>query len=312
MIILKRDRRTPVGGDYILHVCGLELRFQRRTLQGQQVVAAIVPDGHPECATLRERFAGQPDLWDIAYGIDDDDLLDEPNEQPVDFGRAALSPVIAAALSAGWSVNDLLGAGENDEPGLKGGRSSTTGLTMAQMAMASPPPNWRDVCEVAWPWDVEGWTPPGLNFKAPDLPPKAVLRDIETGEVVKPPEDGSPILARVVPDIPEAPRLTQPTEPEKPKPEPKDREPEPEPDAPTPKPEAPKASTGDDPDSDEPEQDGLPWSDEAITAAVACIRGMVEESGKPPSHAKAGHRLRKIDGIETVSKEDFALLLDMV
>lgn len=88
--------------------------------------------------------------------------------------------VTDAALGHGWSREDLEGSGEFDDPGPEGGYSHRTGLCLAQMALSTPPPGWAEQAATHYPWELEGfrapaldWTPPVGPTKRPPAPPVA-------------------------------------------------------------------------------------------------------------------------------------------
>lgn len=142
----------------------------------------------------------------MAAKVDDENLLQELRLQPSGFrilepGRAldagTVAPVAAAAIPPpgggsdmeppdharryGWSYYDMTGAGEGNRWGADGGFGEQSGLTMAEMALTPPPPDWKTLWESKWPWECPGWRPPGISWK-PQLRPSK-----------KPPEEADPI-----------------------------------------------------------------------------------------------------------------------
>ena len=91
-----------------------------------------------------------------------------PAPAPVDH----VSVAVAAAVRNGWRISDLEGTGENNNPGPLGGLSAVTGLTLAQMALCVPPPTWAEASDESYPWQLDGWRPPGEGFKSPSVASK--------------------------------------------------------------------------------------------------------------------------------------------
>lgn len=85
-----------------------------------------------------------------------------------------VSPVYETARANGWEPLDLVGTGGPfGDPGPAGGYSPLTGLTLAQMALCVPPARWGpEMAAKVYPWEVEGWKRPGLDWIPPVVPLK--------------------------------------------------------------------------------------------------------------------------------------------
>lgn len=71
------------------------------------------------------------------------------------------------ALKRGWTEDDLSGTGNGGDFGEAGGRSMSSGLTCAEMALSDPPPRWAVLAGKVYAWQVEGWQPPGIGWEPP-------------------------------------------------------------------------------------------------------------------------------------------------
>lgn len=71
------------------------------------------------------------------------------------------------AMVNGWTAEDLDGTGMDGEPGVKGGHSAMTGLTLGEMALSVPPADWAEAKAVRYPWEDPTWTrPPGFVMRS--------------------------------------------------------------------------------------------------------------------------------------------------
>ena len=116
------------------------------------------------------------------------------------FGERSLpssgdaSPACVQALANGWTMADITGTGELfGDPGPAGGYSPLTGLTLAQMALSTPPDGWSDLAAKVYPWEVEGWRMPGIDWVPPKVPSKRAAPTL-------PPEASDPDQKTLDPD----------------------------------------------------------------------------------------------------------------
>jgi len=178
----------------------------------------------------------------MAARVDDEELLQELRLQPSGFrilepsrvlgagvaASAATSAAPAASVSPpgggtdmeppdhakrhGWAYADMTGSGEKNRWGAEGGFGEQSGLTMAEMALTPPPPDWERLRESKWPWECPGWRPPGIGWK-PQLRPSK-----------QPPEEAAPAAdADAPPAADELPDTTPDELPEE-KPQTRDEE----------------------------------------------------------------------------------------
>lgn len=85
---------------------------------------------------------------------------------------AIRDPLDIAALQNGWREEDIAGTGKGGDPSIHGGASATTTLSLAQMTLCLAPKDWGAKAADFWPWECDDWKPPGLDWKAPKMPPK--------------------------------------------------------------------------------------------------------------------------------------------
>lgn len=143
----------------------------------------------------------------MAAMVSDEELLRELRLQPSGFrilepGRvldagAAVAPPAAPVSSVpppgggsdmeppdharrhGWAYADMTGAGDRNQWGAEGGFGEQSGLTMAEMALTPPPPDWERLRESRWPWECPGWRPPGIGWKPQLRPAKKPPEEVE-------------------------------------------------------------------------------------------------------------------------------------
>lgn len=95
-----------------------------------------------------------------------------PYPQPEAFPSAGDATPHEFALAQGWSALDLEGTGQDGLWGADGGRSPRTGLSAAEMAICKAPDSWEADAPYAYPWEIEGWHPPGHGWVPPICPAK--------------------------------------------------------------------------------------------------------------------------------------------
>ena len=199
MLVLKtqQGRAVPPGGLTLL-VGRLPVLFRAGTLNGAPVIAATIAlEDEP---VVRKAFAARQDL-EFYEGADSDfvdALVAAKAGRPAPVPQLNPNTVIVMrlrndAIRNGWSDVDLDGTGKDFDPGPGGGFSARAGLTLAQLSLCAPPPGWEVASATMYPWDVAGWTPPGIGFKSPNVPSKVPVPVLSTidGAVVVLPADGS-------------------------------------------------------------------------------------------------------------------------
>ena len=140
MIIVKRAGRRRPG--HVSVICGLSLTFNSRRVGGQQVFCVEVADDHAQAMAIQQ-FAQDHPSYEVIDGQQVPLAPMTPASVAASDARSTapgeLAAPVAAALSNGWSTDDLDGAGQRDDYGPGGGLSPVTGLTMGQMALSRPP-----------------------------------------------------------------------------------------------------------------------------------------------------------------------------
>jgi len=170
-------RREP----QTINFYGCPLSFDFYEVDGVRKLAARVPDTASRMAEIRRLINARPNM----RLVKDRDVTPIENDRRA-FGSAPdnVSPkagLTTAALTKGWTFADLVGTGNGEDPGEGGGRSTRTGLTLAEMGMLPPPADWARQAETAWPWQCVGFSAlPG--WKHPDLGSKAVDKEEEEEE----------------------------------------------------------------------------------------------------------------------------------
>lgn len=196
MIIVKRAGRRRPG--HVSHICGLALTFNPMRVGGQAVFGTVVDDDHEKALELQRYCQGHP-----AYDVLDAAAVPSPPATAADLGATdpkglgpgQMAPPVEAALAQGWTPDDLDGAGENDNYGPGGGFSKRTGLTMAQMALSTPPGNWAEEQAAKYPWECVDWKTPGIGFVPPNAPAKVAPKAADPADLPDEPvdtEDGEP------------------------------------------------------------------------------------------------------------------------
>ncbi|MGB0972875.1 MAG: hypothetical protein ACPGVG_18245, partial [Mycobacterium sp.] len=74
-----------------------------------------------------------------------------------------------SALASGWTEEELEGTGKGGHPGIEGGSSPITGLTVSLMAICAPPDSWAEKRDEHYPWELDGFQLDG--FQAPQVEP---------------------------------------------------------------------------------------------------------------------------------------------
>lgn len=212
MLIRKRIEVGHPMKPYRTIAAGLELAFDLVQLDGETVLGCYVPDDHPSKDALAKVYAAVPG-YDVIHAPGSEPPAPVPSPiarlaAAIDSGIRALAPVAAkveadvreilpvaqTAITNGWMAVDLEGTGRNGQPGPEGGCSPTTGLTLAQMALTVPPDDWEAKRATLYPWEIDGWRPPGLDWVAPTAPSKR-----KPEETKAEPEKPEPV------DVPRAP-----------------------------------------------------------------------------------------------------------
>lgn len=177
----RRSRR-----ELVVEFAGRAVRFRAAWLasDGSMVLAA-------ECSDeVVLRACRRNPAYSVIEG--DPGFLDADAEpKAVQRVAAVLDPTpipVRAAMVNGWSPVDLLGAGEGGDWGPGGGRSHRSGLTMSEMALSRPPEGWAKAGDTRYPWEVLGWSPPGMDWTAPTAPSKTPM-DVESLRAL---HDGDP------------------------------------------------------------------------------------------------------------------------
>lgn len=174
-------RRGPHLAGLRLVLAGVTLALCRAYLRsGDTCMAALLPEDAPEVERAVKLTGGRLTLG-VAAQVEG--WVDEPHDLEPSLevsagrtladvhGRERPAPV-RAALQWGWTESDLEGAGAGERWGPEGGRSTRSGLTVAEMALVPPPPAWADQAETVWPWDLDGWRSPGIGWEPPRVPGK--------------------------------------------------------------------------------------------------------------------------------------------
>lgn len=175
--------RGYVDSILVIHMGSVPVSF-RRVLTGGKV--HMLADIH-EMDRAEEALA-------CARASRDFEILDD---LPTDLMELTSPPKVAApsraiprpptawdlALKNGWTQDDFQGAGNGGNAGNGGGRSQRTGLTIGEMALCKAPTGWDALGASRYPWQILDWTPPGLGFSPPSVPPKPPL-----------PEESPPVL----------------------------------------------------------------------------------------------------------------------
>lgn len=156
---------------------------------GERIVSLLVTlgildaeDPHALSAEETRRMEALEDLVDLVMAAKRADQEDEgppPQRGSGFFGERSLpgageaSAAFVQAIGNGWTMADIQGTGEQfGDPGPAGGHSPVTGLTLAQMALSTPPDGWPDLAKKFYPWEVEGWRMPGIDWVPPKVPSK--------------------------------------------------------------------------------------------------------------------------------------------
>lgn len=164
-------RREPQTIDFY----GTSLVFDWCEVDGVRKLAARVPDTAPRMADIRRLVNARSNMR-LVKGrsitpIGSDLVALASDEGSLESPKVGLTK---AALAMGWDFADLVGTGDNDNPGEAGGRSPRSGLTLAEMGMLPPPTDWAAQADTSWAWQcpgfsaLPGWIHPGLAPKATD------------------------------------------------------------------------------------------------------------------------------------------------
>lgn len=164
---------------FATEIGGVMLQFSAAWLtSGASVMVAALP-GDERSAAVEAKVARLAPRYTIVDDATVQSVVGPhgPVGALVDTPRAAVEAevhevpaVVTAAMRWGWSAEDLAGAGKGQHWGAEGGRSTLTGLTMAEMALVPPPGEWETARGAAWPWELDGFRPPGAGWAPPAVP----------------------------------------------------------------------------------------------------------------------------------------------
>lgn len=313
VIYLARRRVRPMG----VLIGGKMVDFRLANLDtGEAVLVAEVDD--PVVLRALKPLAGLYRVVDSASVSVEP--VRGPAEAPPPSDDDALGwsypPIIQRCLQNGWLYEDLTGAGRENQWGIEGGRNVRNGLTIAEASLSTPPDGWytgRNADGVVvegvtfeedgttqvqfsrthYPWEVLGWKPPGLDWKAPvGLPPK------RPSALDVPAPLAQPAATIDIDDDPEneGAGTGEPTDPsiERAGEGNDDEEPPP---PPTPQTRSAELLAG--------------WTPEQIQQAVGVLETVWRNGGKAPSNSKARHFLKE-DGLPPASSAQVQALLDLV
>ena len=172
MIILKRGAQRSRAGLTRLADVGLSMERMNVDNYGD-CIAAVLSDDHPRAAAVRVVARKHPHYKLMPAGT-----KCRPIEEFVPPARVMVEVAIGGvdltkmALTQGWTDRDLDGTNEDGNPGLGGGRSHDTGLTLADMTVIKAPENWPKMVETNWPWQLADWKPPSAAWPVPVLSDK--------------------------------------------------------------------------------------------------------------------------------------------
>lgn len=277
-----------------LEIAGHTVVFRRAwDAFGELCMAVVLDESHPVQGLLAKApwkalFECYPKDPGLSFEDESAAVLAMAPARPAVSLANDPDPARQRALRSGWSAEDLIGAGAGGDAGSGGGRSPSTGLTLAEMALTQPPAEWAEL-RVAkrFPWDASSWKQPGPSWAPPsDLvkasQAKAVAEpDDEQGKPKAPPADPDPD-----PDTDETdPKVGGGDKPDK---------------VPAPSPLELKHTLGEYGDA------------KACTGAVAILVALKQEAnGTLPSRQKASYHLKK-HHLPVPTKEQFEALLRTV
>ncbi len=107
--------------------------------------------------------------------VSDDDGLEASVRRAIDSAIAdghPMGPFLDAAIRNGWRAIDLKDTGEGNDAGRIGGLSRTTGLSLGEMSISSPPLAWAEMAVDHYPWECLGFDQPGMDWTPPLAPAK--------------------------------------------------------------------------------------------------------------------------------------------
>lgn len=117
-------------------------------------------------------------------------VLARPLEEPAAVAPAPteeLDPLDLVQLH-GWEAEDLDGAGREGKWGPDGGRGKRSGLSVAEMAAAKAPSDWKTASANKYPWECQGWQIPFADWQVPTtLPAKPRPASEQAGQLSTPP-----------------------------------------------------------------------------------------------------------------------------
>lgn len=176
--------RAPISESLSVIMAGHDVEFVPAFLRdGAVVMATVLPEGDAgkDVLKLARRMRNVYTVVSEGHGIEWQNRPPKGVRLPVLVAEGKglpkpveVAPMIRAALHNGWTSADLEGAGTDEQWGPDGGLSATTGLTMADMALCTPPPAWDKLRDTRWPWQVAGFKPPGDGWIHPILKDKDV------------------------------------------------------------------------------------------------------------------------------------------
>lgn len=179
LIVSRGDTQAPVqmGPHHVIHFTHGTIPAGDR--KGQNGYFATLDGSDPEVERFIARLRNLTRDYEVvgevpglAMSVDSVKhvaLPAEPDKVP---------PPIRQVFARGWRLEDLEGAGRGDQWGPEGGRSRLTGLTVLEMALAVPPPNWHAMAATSYPWESLDFQPPFPSWKPAGVPPKTQAQDM--------------------------------------------------------------------------------------------------------------------------------------
>lgn len=194
-IVRRGGRMFPPSMVVILG--GVEVTFTRAWIEGERVMVATLDTEAPGTEEILRKCAMMSDVYRIPNRAPKVVAIDSAKPAPAGPPPAPMTPR-DIALRNGWLVEDLAGAGLADQWGPEGGLSTVSGLTMAEMALCSPPKAWRRPEQ--WPWEVGAWRGPAPEWRPPLVPSKVRAVEPEAPAAAEPVDSPEPKLPPMADD----------------------------------------------------------------------------------------------------------------
>lgn len=182
-----------------LDLGGVEVEFRLRVQDdGTVVMAAEITDERALQQARKMRYTVRP-VAAVAVLEPAPTAPRAPEDEPEGYPA-----VVAQAMRNGWAYVDLTGTGRDNQWGEEGGRSTVSGLTMAEASLCTPPEGWEEKRKDFYPWEILPWRPPGMGWTPPKVPSKRAPLDkapeINEAPVVVPEPQNEGPEAEVDPD----------------------------------------------------------------------------------------------------------------